>query len=103
MVSQSELIYTGVVTELRQRTKNMRCSEVRSALESLGFVVDPKGTAGHRAYKHPLISDFHGGSYDCGHGNNGEIKPVYVRNILRVLESYKDEILEILKGQKNGQ
>ncbi|MEN8218999.1 MAG: hypothetical protein ABFS56_22040 [Pseudomonadota bacterium] len=35
------------------------------------------------------------GSFACGHGKNAEVKRPYIRNILRVLRDYEDE----LKGE----
>lgn len=96
MASHQEKTYTAVVNQLTAKKKTMLCREVRTALETLKFKVTPKGSAGHRAYKHPEIPSFFGGSYDCGHGSNGQVKPVYIQKILGVLDEYQDAIISYL-------
>ena len=67
-------------------------------LESLGFTVKDRGSAGHKTYAHSGLRDWPGGSFNCGHGRNPEILSSYVGNILRVLERFLAE-LELLQPQ----
>lgn len=82
-------------TRLQQGTP--RCEEVVKILESLGFTVrDTK--KGHKVFKHDGLENFFGSNFNCGHGKNPEVKKAYLRNILRVIEEYEDD-LEVLLGE----
>jgi hypothetical protein len=87
--------YDEVKRDLQNAGASMRCSDVIRILESLGFVVRECGKGKHRVFKHPSIPSFLGGSFDCGHGRNPEVKKVYVKKILRVLDEFEAEIRDI--------
>lgn len=80
----------------------VRCNELTAALKSLGFNVKDASSGGHKTYDHPGIPDFHGSSYNCGHGKNPEVKRNYPRAILKVLDEYKTELLEWGRTKSNG-
>lgn len=75
---------------------SVRCREMLSFLEGLGFIVKNRGNAGHKTFYHPKFSDFMGG-FDCGHNEHFEIKQCYKRDILRMIEESED-LLSILNG-----
>ena len=77
--------------------KGMRCSAVRRALERLKFNVRD-AAAGHRVISHPGLAGFHGANFNCGHGRNDLVKPVYIRNLVKVLIQWQDE-LEAVNGE----
>lgn len=86
--------YDQVRRSLEQAGASLRCNTVVQQLKSLGFKVD--GKTGHKKFKHPSLPQFHGGSFNCGHGKNSEVKRVYIRRIIQILDDYEDEIKESL-------
>jgi len=78
----------------------MRCGEVKTLLEALGFIVSSKKSGGHKGFIHSGIPEFYGSNYNCGHGKNPELKPSYLKNILKVLETYEVELKSFLSEQK---
>ena len=77
--------------------KGMRCSAVRRALEKLKFNVRD-AAAGHRVVSHPGLAGFHGASFNCGHGRDDLVKPIYIRNLVKVLIQWQEE-LEAIHGE----
>jgi hypothetical protein len=73
------------------RKTSLRCDEIQDRLRDLGFKLRPR-TAGHVTITHPLLEDFHGASFDCGHGRNNVIKLGYVVKIIRLLRTYQDDL-----------
>jgi len=67
----------------------MRCSELCELLEALGFDVRAGKKSGHKIVTHRALDDFYSFSFDCGHGRNPEVKPVYVRSALKLLRHYE--------------
>lgn len=80
---------------LYERQTNLKCREVLKVLADLGFRVK-SGRAGHKMFRHPEIPSFHGSNFNCGHSAGYEIKPIYIRSILRVIDEYESELKEIL-------
>ena len=70
----------------------LKCFEVIRALESLGFTVKEGKSPNHKIFEHDELPGFTTGSFGCGHGKNGEVKRPYIRNILRILRDYEDEL-----------
>jgi len=90
--------YDDAKRELENAGASMRCSDVISLLESLGFKVrDCKG-GGHKVFKHPSIPLFYGSDFDCGHKRNSEVKKAYLRKILRVLDDFEADIRNYLES-----
>lgn len=58
-------------------------------LGQLGFRVRDCGGGNHKAFSHPNLPGFFGGNYNCGHGKNPQLKPTYVRRIIRILEEWE--------------
>lgn len=84
--------YDDVKGRFESAGASMRCNEVKKLLESLNFVVVDGKQGNHKVFKHPGIGSFVGGSYNCGHGKNPEVKRGYIKRILRVLEDFEHEI-----------
>jgi hypothetical protein len=85
---------------LSQRKKSLRATELRSLLESLGFLVSDCGSAGHKKVGHPGLAQsarFLGSSYDAGHGADDQVKACYVGNMMKVLRIYKAELEQLLE------
>jgi len=88
------------ITTLKQKKKSTRCKELIQILEELGFVVRDGRRGGHKLYIHPDLTEFAGDGFNCEHGKNPQIKPVYVQRVIKTLEEFKDE-LSSLRELKN--
>lgn len=92
-----KVIYQEVVRELESSRASIRCGRLADLLDRLGFEVRDGRKSGHKVFVHPGLSGFASGSYTCGHGRNPEIKPAYIRNVLRILRQYEAELTELLE------
>ncbi len=81
-----------VILILQQRKTSLCCDNVKNLLQSLGFIVRDGKKGGHKIFVHPNLTGFFSGSFDCGHGKNPEIKPGYIKAIIKILTQYKDEL-----------
>jgi len=79
--------------------KTLRCKDVIAALERLGFEVRDGKRGGHKIYVHDGLDEFHSSAFNCDHGKNPQIKPAYIKKIVKVLKQYEQELLELL-GEK---
>ncbi len=77
---------------------SIRCQEMATLLQGLGFVVRDGKKQGHKVIVHDGLQGFLSDSYTCGHGRNPEIKPAYVGKLARLLRRYKAELVEYLEG-----
>jgi predicted RNA binding protein YcfA (HicA-like mRNA interferase family) len=84
----SKATYDDVVAHLTQRSHTTTCKDLLRFLEGLGFVTRAGKSGKHYTYRHPKITGFRG-NFDCGHGRNPDVLPVYIRNVLDVLEEYE--------------
>ena len=92
-VTMADKDYDSVLNEFKQAGASMRCARVKKLLESLGFTVRDGGNGNHKIFGHSGISTFTTSNYDCGHGSNSEVKPIYIKkNIIKILEAFEDEI-----------
>jgi hypothetical protein len=97
----SDSLFGRVIAELEAGMASTRCDDLVKMLESLGFIVRCGGNGKHHVYYNPALSketDFKTASFDGGHGRNSEVKPAYIRNVLRVLSTYEAEI-KALNGE----
>ena len=62
--------------------------------------VETSKQGGHKIYVHDGLPEFKSASYNCGHGRNPEIKPAYIRNVLRILRQHEAEIVNYLEKRK---
>ena len=72
----------------------IRCQKLADLLTSLGFEVRDGKKAGHKVFVHHGIASFTSGGYTCGHGRNPEIKPVYIKNVAKLLKQYESELIQ---------
>ena len=84
----SKATYDEVVAHLRQRPRTTTCKDLLRFLEGLGFVPRAGTRGNHYTYRHPKITGFRG-NFDCGHGRNPDVLPVYIRDVVTVLEEYE--------------
>ncbi len=74
----------------------IRCQELEELLASLGFEVREGKKAGHQVFVHCGIASFTSGGYTCGHGRNPEIKLVYIKQVIKLLNQYETELIQYL-------
>jgi hypothetical protein len=96
----SKLLFGQVVAKLEAAKRSIRCDELAEQLELLGFEVRDGKQGGHKIYVHDGLPEFKSASYNCGHGRNPEIKPAYIRNVLRILRQHEAEIVNYLEKRK---
>ena len=72
--------------------RSVRCSDLVSMLERLGFVARRGRRGNHRIVTHPRLPGFFGTSFDCGHGRDAQVRPDYVRKLRRVFETYEEDL-----------
>jgi len=82
---------------LKQRKKTLRCSDLTERLESFGFRVRACKKAGHMQVTHTGIPGFTGSSFGGGHGADGQVKPGYVGNMIKLLKTYREELEKLIK------
>jgi hypothetical protein len=97
-MSKSATYYTAFAV-LQTAPASQRCAHIIATLKGLGFNVRSAKKAGHYVYVHDDLPGFLSGSFTCGHGKNPEVKPAYVRKMLRVLQTYEAELIEYLERQ----
>ena len=98
-VIMAKWTYDQVTKRLSGSGANIKCEEMRELLVDLGFKIKDGKNGRHRTYRHPEITSFHGGSYDCGH--KARMLPIYPQNVLKVLTEYKDELQAIEKNEQD--
>jgi hypothetical protein len=82
---------SDVISRLEEAKANIRCSELVSLLEGLGFVVKARKKQGHKTVTHPKIPTAMS-NFTCGHGKNPTVLPVYPIKIRRMLEEHSDQL-----------
>lgn len=81
---------------LEQRKRSMRCSELVSVLQGLGFEVRSGRLGGHKIYTHAHLQDFTSDGINCEHGRNPQVKPAYVGKVIRNLRQHRTELEKFL-------
>jgi hypothetical protein len=91
----------GIVDEairtLTDQRANLRAAELVGVLVSLGFSVRPASIPNHFVVKHAELENFPGANFAAGHGRNGNVKPVYVSRMRRLIEERADELRILLE------
>lgn len=93
----SDVTFDEVVATLSAAKRSIRCDELTVQQTRLGFEVREGKRGGHRVFVHDGLSDFISASYNCGHGRNPEIKPVYINDVLKILRRHDAEIVKYLE------
>ncbi len=88
-------------TRLSSGKGSIRCNEVTSILEDLGFTIKPGRKPKHFTYNHKALTGWWGSNFACPHKSGDPVNKNYVTNILRVLRDYKAELAEYL-GENDG-
>jgi len=93
--------YDQLVECLESAKSDTRCDAVREWLQQAGFRLKKGRKGNHYSFTHPAIRMFHGGSFDCGHGRNPQIKWIpYIQNILRNVRQYEAELKKYFEGEQ---
>ena len=77
----------------------VKCSELRLHLEELGYRIRDGKRAGHKIVTHSGLKDFYSTSYNCGHGKNPQIKPGYIKNILKTIKFHEQALNDYLNEE----
>ncbi len=88
--------FDTVVGRLRSAGATIRCQELAKSLVLLGFEVRDGKKSGHKVFVHHGIASFTSGGYTCGHGHNPEIKPGYIKQVIKLLSQYETELIQYL-------
>lgn len=75
----------------------LRCKDLLRTLRKLGFDVRDGAKQGHKVLTHPGLARFTAAGFTCGHGTNPEIKPVYVKQVAKLLRDYQAELEDYLR------
>ncbi len=97
----------NIILDINRRKTSIGCAGRTGLLlylEELGFSHKPGKSANHRVFTHAELSakgcGFTTFGIDCGHGMAKTILLCYARNVLKILEKYKDE-LEVIYATNN--
>lgn len=88
----SKVTYDSVIEKLRGSKSNIMCDELTRLLTKLGYDVRQGRRGNHRVFTHSLLIGWHGSNFDCGHGRNPPVLPIYITKIVKILEKHQDEI-----------
>ena len=91
-------LFDATIERLASSDTTIRCQELASMLESLGFEVRDGKKQGHKIFVHHGVRSFTSGAYTCGHGRNPEIKKIYIKKVIKLLKLYEIELIQY-KGE----
>ncbi len=94
---KSEDRFKAFLDALESTQATLRCRDMVDILDGLGFEVRDGRKQGHKIVFHEGIPGFFSAGFTCGHGRNLEIKPVYVRELRKLLLRYESEIRSFLE------
>lgn len=86
------------IDALHASRKNVRCADICGRLRKLGFDVREGSGPGHKVVGHRGLRGFTGSNFNCGHGKNPQVLPVYVKHVIALLEHWKIDIEEYIHG-----
>lgn len=89
-------LFDMVVERLRSAGAAIRCQELADMLACLGFEVRDGKKQGHKVFVHHGVTSFTSGGYTCGHGRNPEIKPAYIKKVVKLLKQYETELIQYI-------
>ncbi len=90
----SAAVYDSVVEELKSSGASTRCSRLKQLLESLQFQVQRVKSGNHYVIRHRGIPGFLGSNYNCGHGTDPQVNPVYIHKLRRLIEANKEHLVK---------
>ena len=85
--------YNFAIEQLRSRKVTTECSVLINFLRDLGYEVDKCSNGNHYVYTKVSI-EYYGGNFDCGHGRDPKVLPIYISKIIKVLIKHRDEEIE---------
>jgi hypothetical protein len=93
-----KVTYDAAIASLVSGKNTTDCNTVLRYLKELGYEVDKCAGGNHYTFTNVRL-DYYGGNFDCGHGRNPSVLPVYISKIIKVLKKHKDEIKELNKEE----
>lgn len=90
----------SVLNHLDAAGASLRDKDLISKLRSLGFEVRDGRKERHKVFTHSALPAFTSHPFTCGHGKNPEIRPVYVREVLKVLRDCEAELTDYLRERR---
>ena len=79
------------ITKLEDCITNTSAEDLRKMLVNLGFEVKDGRRGGHKLIKHQGLPEFFSSSYNAGAKRNGIIKKFYIKGIIKVLKTHKED------------
>lgn len=89
----------NALRELEGAGTSLRCRDLQRILESLRFEVRNGKKPGHKIVHHPELPEFYGSSYTCGHGRNPQVKPNYIRTMLKMIRHHEAALRDLLEEE----
>lgn len=78
-------------------SSNITCTQLTSALKSLGFTIRDGKNGGHKIAKHPAVQVIDSPDYDCGHKAGSKIKVPYITKLIKFVKNNETSIRESLQ------
>jgi hypothetical protein len=83
------------IAKLTMEEAATSCSDLVSALEGLMFQVKRRRKGNHYTFVHPGLAGFWGSDFNGGHEKH--VKSNYVREVRKLLERYRVELIGLLE------
>lgn len=94
----TDSLHNKAVSTLESAGASIRCADLTSLLQGLGFTVRDGSRGGHKIFVHEGLPNFQSGSYNCDHGRNPQIKRPYITKVLRIIREHEDDLKIYLRG-----
>ena len=79
---------------------SIRCKEVKTILENLGFEIESGKVPNHYQFNHPALDGWWGSNFSCPHGGGDPVRKGHISKILRVMKEH-EAALKIYLGETN--
>ena len=79
------------INKLEDSITNTRAEDLCRMLVNLGFKVKDGNKGGHKVLTHKDLPKFLSSSYNAGAKRNGIIKKAYIKQIIKVLKTHKED------------
>lgn len=95
----AKLTYDTAINSLTSGKSTTDCSDLIKYLESLGYEVDKCKSGNHYTFTNVFLN-YYGGNFDCGHGRNPSVLPIYISKVIKVLKKHREELKELNKEEE---
>ena len=83
------------IKSLQAAGANFECDRLIKILGTLGFDIRRGSGGNHYVVHHTQLADFFGSNFACMHGRRPQIRPVYVKKMVSIIETHKDELRQL--------